>query len=143
MAPSASMTTPVLYGMPPGLSSMMEKHPQMLLSTHALRNAAISGPSSEHMIAGFVSIDRPWREYSGNTTRSIVGKFRRALATKSTIHWVCTARSVGVTTLGSWSCTTPKTTPFGDLFRPPRPPVDMMQQLSKQLSSTLTRSYCA
>ena len=100
------MTTPVLYGMPPGLSSMMEKHPQMLLSTHALRNAAISGPSSEHMIAGFVSIDRPWREYSGNTTRSIVGKFRRALATKSTIHWVCTARSVGVTTLGSWSCTT-------------------------------------
>ena len=44
---------------------MMEKQPQILLSTQAFRNAVTSGPSRRHMISGLVSIDRPCREYSG------------------------------------------------------------------------------
>ena len=62
---------------------MMEKQPQMLLSTQACRNAATSGPSSRHMISGLVSIDSPCSEYSGNTTRSMVARLRRALPTMS------------------------------------------------------------
>ena len=115
------MMTPELYGFPCGLNSMMEKQPQMRLTRQACLNAAISGPSSEHMIAGFMSIDRPCREYSGKTTRSIVAMLRRALATVATIFCVCAARSAGVTTTGNCNCTTPTTTPFGDLLRPPSP----------------------
>src|SRR5277367_3535597 len=98
---------------------MMEKQPQMRLSRQACLNAAISGPSTDHMIAGFMSIDRPCREYSGKTTRSIVAMLRRALPTVATIFFVCAARSAGVTTTGNCNCTTPTTTPFGDLLRPP------------------------
>ena len=64
---------------------MIEKQPQILLSRQACLNAAISGPSSEHMIAGFMSIDSPCSEYSGKTTRSIVAMLRRALPTIATI----------------------------------------------------------
>src|SRR5216683_2758034 len=71
------------------------------------------------MIAGLVSIDRPWRAYSGNTTRSMVGRLRRALPTMATMRWVWSASSPGVATTGSCSCTTPMTTPFGVLFKPP------------------------
>src|ERR1700690_631680 len=99
----------------------MEKQPQIRLSRQACLNAAISGPSSEHMIAGFISIDRPCREYSGKTTRSVVAMLRRALPTVATIFFVCAARSAGVTTTGNCNCTTPTTTPFGDLLRPPSP----------------------
>src|ERR1700678_2168367 len=99
----------------------MEKQPQIRLSRQACLNAAISGQSREHMIAGFISIDRPCREYSGKTTRSIVAMLRRALPTIATIFFVCAARSAGVTTTGNCNCTTPTTTPFGDLLRPPRP----------------------
>src|SRR5580693_4914478 len=99
----------------------MEKQPQIRLSRQACLNAAISGPSSEHMISGFMSIDRPCKEYSGKTTRSIVAMLRRALPTVATIFCVCAARSAGVTTTGNCNCTTPTTTPFGDLLRPPSP----------------------
>src|SRR6202453_34724 len=99
----------------------MEKQPQIRLSRQACLNAAISGPSSEHMIAGFMSIDRPCREYSGKTTRSIVAMLRRALPTVAAIFRACAARSAGVTTTGNCNCTTPTTTPFGDLLRPPSP----------------------
>ena len=80
---------------------MMEKQPQMLLSMQACLNAATSGPSSEHMMAGLVSIDRPCRAYSGNTTRSMVGMLRRALPTMATMRRVWAARSSGVLTTGS------------------------------------------
>ena len=117
----SSMISPLLYGLPPGLASMIEKQPQMVLSMHALRKAATSGPSSVHMISGEVSIDRPCSEYSGNTTRSIVPWLRRALPTSATMRSVCAASSSGVRTTGSWHCTRPMTTPFADLFRPPKP----------------------
>ena len=107
--------------MPPGFSSMMEKQPQIRLSTQACLKAATSGPSIRHMIAGLMSIDRPCSAYSGNTTRSIVPRFRRALPTISTMTLVWAARSSGVTTVGNWSCTRPRTTPCSDLFNPPRP----------------------
>ena len=71
--------------MPPGLSSMMEKQPQMRLSMQACLKAATSGPSSVHMISGLVSIERPCSAYSGKTTRSIVPRLRRALPTMATI----------------------------------------------------------
>src|SRR3984957_20390756 len=100
---------------------MMEKQPQMLFSRQAFLNAAISGPSSEHMIVGFMSIDRPCSEYSGKTTRSIVAMLRRALPTVATIFCACAARLPGVTTTGNCNCTTPTTTPIGDLLRPPSP----------------------
>src|SRR5258707_1282423 len=58
---------------------MMEKQPQILLSTQAFLKAVTSGPSSRHMISGLVSIDNPCSEYSGNTTRSMVPRLRRAL----------------------------------------------------------------
>ena len=45
------MMMPELNGMPPGLSSMMEKQPQMRLSMQACLKAATSGPSSVHMIS--------------------------------------------------------------------------------------------
>ncbi len=73
------------------------------------------------MISGLVSIDRPWSEYSGNTTRSMVGMPLRALVTMAEILFVCAARSAFVATTGSWSCTNPMTTPSGDLFNPPSP----------------------
>ena len=75
------MIRPELYGLPSGLNSMMEKQPQILLSMQAFWNAATSGPSRRHIIAGLVSIDRPCREYSGNTTGSMVPRLRRALPT--------------------------------------------------------------
>ena len=116
------MISPELYGYPPGLCSMIEKQPQMRLSRHAALKAATSGPSSVHMMAGLVSIDSPCRLYSGNTTRSIVGRLPRALATTSaTIRAVCRARSSGVRTTGSCAWTRPITTPLGLLLRPPRP----------------------
>src|ERR1700722_10712266 len=100
---------------------MMEKQPQMRLSRHACLNAAISAPSSEHMISGFMSIDSPCSEYSGKTTRSIVAMLRRALPTVATIFCVCAARSAGVATTGNSDSTPPTSTPFGDLLRPPSP----------------------
>ena len=117
----SSMMMPVLYGLPPGLSSMMEKQPQILCSLHAALNLATSGPSSEHMIASSVAIERPCSEYSGNTTRSIVPRLRRAFPTISTMRSVCLRSSSGVETTGSCSCTTPITTPLGDLLSPPSP----------------------
>src|SRR5882672_3388627 len=113
------MMSPELNGLPPGLRSMIEKQPQIRLSTQASLNAATSGPSSAHMIAGLVSMDRPWSAYSGNTTRSMVGRLRRALPTMATMRWVWAARWSGVATTGSCNCTTPITTPFGVLFKPP------------------------
>src|SRR6266404_2347605 len=98
---------------------MIEKQPQILLSAQAFLNAATSGPSSEHMIAGLVSIERPCSAYSGNTTRSMLGMLRRALAVMATMRWVWVARSSVVTTFGSCNCTSPITTPFGVLFNPP------------------------
>src|SRR3981081_650825 len=115
------MTRPLLYGLPCGLASMMEKQPQIRFSMQAFLNAVTSGPSRRHMIAGFVSIDRPCKAYSGNTTRSMPGILRRAFATIAQMRSVCSARSCGVRTTGSCSCTMPSTTPFGDLFNPPSP----------------------
>src|SRR5258708_35078379 len=69
-----------LKGLAPGLSSMIEKQPQMRCSAQACLNAATSGPSSEHMMAGSVLIGRPCSAYSGNTTRSIVGMLRRGVS---------------------------------------------------------------
>jgi hypothetical protein len=82
---------------------MMEKQPQILLSMQARLKLATSGPSSRHMISGLVSIDRPCSEYSGNTTRSMVPRLRRALPTIVTIRSVWRARSARVTTTGSCS----------------------------------------
>ena len=73
------------------------------------------------MIAGLVSIDSPCSEYSGNTTRSIVGMLRRALPTSAQMRSHCVSRSAPLFTTGSCSCTSPITTPFGDLFSPPSP----------------------
>jgi len=87
----------------------------------ACLNAATSGPSIVHMISGLISIDRPCSAYSGKTTRSMVPMLRRALAVISTMRAVWAARSSGVSTTGSLSCTSPITTPFGDLFKPPSP----------------------
>src|SRR6185369_4695842 len=100
---------------------MIEKQPQILFSTQARLNAATSGPSSRHMMSGLVSIDRPCSAYSGNTTRSMVDRLRRALPTIARIFSVCRARSSGVFTTGSCNCTIPITTPLGDLFSPPSP----------------------
>src|SRR6516162_9399842 len=113
------MMMPELNGLPPGFCSMIEKQPQMRCSAHACLNAATSGPSSEHMIAGSVLIDRPCSAYSGNTTRSMVGMLRRALPTMSTMRRVCAASSSGVATVGSCSWTRPITRPLGVLFNPP------------------------
>src|SRR5260370_22002652 len=115
------MISPELNGLPCGFCSMIEKQPQMRFSMQACLKAATSGPSSEHMIAGLVSIESPCRAYSGNTTKSIVAMLRRALATKPTIFSVCLCRSAAVATTGSCSCTMPMTTPFGVLLRPPSP----------------------
>src|SRR5882672_3959724 len=113
------MMMPELNGLAPGLRSMIEKQPQMRCCTQAARKAATSGPSSEHMIAGSMLIDRPCSAYSGNTTRSMVGMLRRALPTMSTMRCVCAANSSGVATVGSCSWTSPITTPLGVLFNPP------------------------
>src|SRR5439155_23931436 len=74
-----------------------------------------------HMMARSVLIDSPWSEYSGKTTRSIVGLLCRALPTNAHTRAVCASRSVGVWTTGFWSCTKPITTPLGVLLRPPSP----------------------
>src|SRR5690606_14577539 len=100
---------------------MMEKQHQIALSRQACLKAATSGPSSLHMMAGLVSMDRPCSAYSGKTTRSMVPRLRRALPTSSTMRAVCCCRSAGVSTTGSCNCTKPMTTPFSDLFNPPRP----------------------
>src|SRR5881396_1304422 len=100
---------------------MIEKQPQIFSLAHAVLNAATSGPSSRHMISGLVSIESPCSEYSGKTTRSMVGMFFRALVTIALILLVCAARSALVTTTGSCDCTRPITTPSGDLFNPPSP----------------------
>src|SRR5258706_1238086 len=112
---------PELNGLPFGFASISEKHPHTLCSAHAVLNAATSGPSSVHMIAGLVSIDRPCSAYSGNTTRSRVGMPRLAVATCAQIRAVWRLRSSRVATTGSCSCTIPSTTPLGVLLRPPRP----------------------
>ena len=80
---------------------MIEKQPQILCSMQAFLKAATSGPSSRHMISGLVSIDSPCSEYSGNTTRSMVDRLRRALPTIQTIRSVCRARSAFVATTGN------------------------------------------
>src|SRR3974390_2251173 len=100
---------------------MIEKQPQIRLSMQAFLNAATSGPSRRHMIAGLVSIDSPWSEYSGKTTRSMVERLRRALPTLATMRSGWGARAALVTTTGNCSCTSPITTPSGDLFNPPSP----------------------
>ena len=73
------------------------------------------------MSVGSVLIESPCSEYSGNTTRSMPGRLRRAFATMPTIRSVWAASSAGVVTVGSCSCTIPITTPAGDLLSPPRP----------------------
>src|SRR5437660_1059721 len=100
---------------------MMEKQPQILLSMHACLKAATSGPSRRHMMSGLASIDSPCSEYSGNTTRSMVERLRRALPTMVTMRSVWRVRSALVATTGNCSCTSPMTTPLGDLLRPPSP----------------------
>src|SRR3989454_4031363 len=105
---------------------MIEKQPQIFSLAHAVLNAATSGPSSRHMISGLVSIERPCSEYSGKTTRSIVGMPFRALVTKAQILFACAARSAFVTTTGSCDCTSPITTPSGDLFSPPSPLIALL-----------------
>ena len=80
-------------------------------------------------------MDSPCSAYSGNTTRSMLGMFRRALATMSQILRVCAARSAGVLVTGSCSCTRPITTPFGDLFSPPNPLMANLQNYLVTLSS--------
>src|SRR5271166_861304 len=115
------MMMPLLNGLPPGLRSMIEKHPQMRLSTQACLKQPTSGPSSVHMMSGLVSMLSPCSAYSGNTTRSMVERLRRAFATTRQIRSACLARSSLVTTEGFCSCTKPITTPSGDLFRPPSP----------------------
>jgi hypothetical protein len=82
---------------------MIEKQPQMRCSAQAPRKAATSGPSSRHMSWGSVLIESPCSEYSGNTTRSIAGRFRRAFLTRSTIRFFCAASSAAVVTVGSCS----------------------------------------
>ena len=67
------MIKPVLYGLPFGFFSMIEKQPQMPCATHAALNAATSGPSRLTISSSLVLIDNPCRAYSGNTTRSMVG----------------------------------------------------------------------
>ena len=74
-----------------------------------------------HISSGAVLIDRPCSEYSGNTTRSMVGRLRRALPTIATMRSVCAASSAGFVTVGNCSCTMPSTTPAGDRLRPPSP----------------------
>src|SRR5215470_2525008 len=49
----------------------------------------------------------------------MVGRLRRALPTMATMRWVWAASWSGVATTGSCNCTTPITTPFGVLFKPP------------------------
>src|SRR5207249_10449778 len=105
---------------------MIEKQPQIFSLAHAVLNAATSEPSSRHMISGLVSIERPCSEYSGKTTRSIVGMPFRALVTKAQILVACAARSALVTTTGSCDCTSPITTPSGDLFSPPSPLIALL-----------------
>src|ERR1700730_6391222 len=83
------MMMPLLNGVPPGLSSMIEKHPQMRLSTQACLKRPTSGPSSVHMMSGLVSMLSPCSAYSGNTTRSIVERLRRAFPTSWQIRSVC------------------------------------------------------
>src|ERR1700722_757273 len=100
---------------------MIEKHPQTRSRAQAALNAATSGPSTRHMIEGLVSIDRPCSAYSGKTTRSSVGMPFFAFVTMATIFCTCARRSTGVATTGSCSCTSPMTTPRGDLFNPPSP----------------------
>src|SRR5438105_2708202 len=100
---------------------MMEKQPQILLSMQACLKAATSGPSRRHMMSGLVSIDSPCSEYSGNTTRSMVERLRRALPTMVTMRSVWRVRSALDATTGNCSCTSPMTTPLGDLLRPPSP----------------------
>ncbi|RMU60276.1 hypothetical protein ALP29_201144 [Pseudomonas syringae pv. avii] len=73
------------------------------------------------MICGAVLIDRPCREYSGNTIRSMPGVLRRALATMRTTFCVCAHNASRVWGSGSASCARPITTPLGDLFKPLRP----------------------
>ena len=74
--------------------SMMEKQPQIRLSMQACRKLATSGPSSRDINSGLVSIDSPCSEYSGNTTRSMVGVPLRAFCTIAQIFLVCAARSL-------------------------------------------------
>ena len=111
----------MLNGLPAGLASISEKQPQIRFARQAARKAATSGPSIRHMSAGSVLIESPCSEYSGNTTRSIPGRLRRALPTRSTIRPVWAASSDGVVTVGSCSWTMPSTTPAGDLLSPPSP----------------------
>src|SRR5438309_3095263 len=124
---------PLLLGFPFGLYSMIEKQPQIFSLAHAVLNAATSGPSSRHMISGLVSIERPCSEYSGKTTRSIVGMPFRALVSKAQILFACAARSALVTTTGSCDCTSPITTPSGDLFSPPSPLIALLPLASGHL----------
>ena len=100
---------------------MIEKQPQIRCCTQAALKAATSGPSSETISSGAMLIDSPCSAYSGNTTRSIVPRLRRALPTISQMRCVCAASCAGVSTTGSCSCTRPTTTPFGDLLSPPNP----------------------
>src|SRR6185503_16895449 len=128
------MISPLLYGFPFALRSMIEKQPQILCSTHAALKAATSGPSSDTISSGAVLIDRPCSAYSGNTTRSIVLRLRLALPTRSQMRLVCAASCTGVSTTGSCSCTSPTTTPLLDLCRPPSPliAVHSLDRLSEQ-----------
>ena len=67
----------------------------------AWRNIATSGPSSLHMSSGAVLMERPCSAYSGNTTRSMVPRLRRALPTIHTMRSACAFSCAGVSTTGS------------------------------------------
>src|SRR5215472_6439351 len=74
---------------------MMEKQPQMRLSMQACRKLAISGPSSRDINSGLVSIDSPCSEYSGKTTRSMVGMPLRALHHRANLLGLCGEIALG------------------------------------------------
>jgi hypothetical protein len=82
---------------------MIEKQPQMRLSMQAWRKLATSGPSSRDIKSGLVSIDSPCSEYSGNTTRSMVGMLLRAFCTIAQIFLVCATRSLLAAIVGNCS----------------------------------------
>jgi len=51
------MMRPVLYGLAPGFSSMMEKHPQMALSMHAWREGRSEQALNRHRSVIYLECD--------------------------------------------------------------------------------------
>ena len=102
---------------------MIEKHAQIFSRSQALRIIETSSPSILQVTSSDVSIDRPCKEYSGNTIKSIEERFERAFVTILQIFSVC-ASTLALVFMsdGNWSCITPIVTPLGDGFKPPKPP---------------------